>query len=329
VQVGQEIEAHVAQVDGRAGGIVLRVRAGRGALDGEALREAFENGVPVEGLVTGVNKGGVEVLVAGARAFCPISQLDAKRVEDASVFVGKKLTFRVSRFEPGPRGRPGNVVLNRRVIAEEEQRARAAEARARLETGAVVRGKVTQIRDYGAFVDLGGVEGMLHVSEFGFARVQNPRDVLAVGQEVEVQILRIETSTGPKRSDRISLSLKSLEKDPWLDVPERFPAGTRVRGKVARVEAFGAFVELAPGIEGLVHVSELSGGRPVKHAREVVKPGQEMDVVVNETDVERRRISLSQAGPDDEPWEPQPKPLDDGPRDTLGGLLEKSGRKPR
>ncbi len=332
VEVGQEIEAKVAQIDGRRGSLILRYRLGRGAVGADELAEAFANGVPVQGTVTGVNKGGVEVLVSGVRAFCPISQLDLKRTEDATPFIGQKLTFRITKLEPGPRGRVGNLVLSRRRILEEEQRRLIEEARARLKAGDVIQGKVTQLRDYGAFVDLGGVEGMLHVSEIGFARVTRASDVLTVGQEVEVQILRIERGDDPRRGDRISLSLKTLAKDPWDEVPRKYAAGTRATGKVVRVESFGAFLELEPGIEGLLHVSELGQGKQIHHAREAAKIGQALELVVRELDVERRRISLELADVEEEGGRAYAaslagRSLEQGTHDTLGDLLRarKSG----
>jgi len=293
VAVGDEIEAKVVSTE--EGTPVLRrvIGHGRGAEARAELAQAFEHGIPVEGLVTAVNKGGVEVHVAGLRAFCPISQLELRHVDDASGFVGQRLSFRITRYEPGPRGRD-NVVLSRRALLEEEQRARAVETRAKLEPGAVLAGTVSTLKDYGAFVDLGGIEGMLHVSEIGFARVAHPKDVLSVGQRVEVQVIRVEKSDDPKRPDRISLSLKSLEKDPWADVRERFPEGARLAGRVARVESFGAFVEIAPGVEGLLHVSEL-GGKNVKHAKQVVKVGDPIEVTVLGVDPEKRRIALALA----------------------------------
>ncbi|MBI5490024.1 MAG: S1 RNA-binding domain-containing protein [Deltaproteobacteria bacterium] len=326
VKVGDEIEARVAQIDGKAGSLVLRYRMGRGPVGRDELSEAFENHVPVQGTVTGVNKGGVEVQVAGVRAFCPISQLDLRHVADAAAFVGLKLTFHITKYEPGPRGKNPNIVLNRRVIVEEEARAKAAEARARLQPGVVVKGKVTALKDYGAFVDLGGLEGMLHVSEIGFARVTRAADVLAVGQEVEVQILRIEKSDDPRRSERISLSLKSLAKDPWEEVPARFAVGARATGRIVRVESYGAFVELAPAIEGLLHVSALAPGKNVRHAREVAKVGDAVEVVVRELDVERRRISLEQADLEEEVGRAYVASrggtvVEDGKHDTLGDLL--------
>ena len=294
VKEGDELTATVVEVGGGAGGVVLKRRFGGRGADGSAeLEAAFAHGLPVEGTVTAVNKGGVEVSIGGARAFCPISQLDLRHTEDAGAFVGQKLRWRVTRYEPSGRG--ANVVVSRRALLEEEQAVRAAELRGTLAPGAIVKGRVSALKDYGAFVDLGGLEGMLHVSELGFQRVAHPKDLLSVGQEVEVQILKIEKSEDPKKGDRISLSLKSLEKDPWSDVATRFYEGARATGVVKRLETFGAFVEVAPGIEGLVHVSELGRGRPLRHAREAAKVGGALDVVVLAVDADKRRLSLGLA----------------------------------
>ena len=255
-------------------------------------------GVPVEGVVSGVNKGGVEVTVAGVRAFCPISQLELRHVEDANAYVGQKLRFRITRYEEGARG--ANIVVSRRALLEEEQATRGAEVRATLAVGSVVKGKVTALKDYGAFIDLGGVEGMLHVSEIGFQRVTHPKEVLSVGQEVEVQVKKLEKSDDPKRPERISLSLKSLERDPWSDAATRFYEGARASGTVKRLETFGAFVEVAPGVEGLLHVSELGRGRPLRHAREATKIGATLDVVVLAVDSDKRRLSLGLTQPGEE-----------------------------
>jgi small subunit ribosomal protein S1 len=299
VQVGDELDGRVVETGDRSGVIVLRRAFGRGSGAGsQELLQAYEHQIPIEGTVTAVNKGGVEVAVAGVRAFCPISQLDSRHVEDASGYVGQKLTFRITRYESG--GRSLNVVLSRRAILDEESRAQAAETRKMIEPGAVLRGRVSALKDYGAFVDLGGLEGMLHVSELGFQRVKRPADVLSVGQEIAVQVLKVEKTDDPKRPEKIALSLKSLERDPWLDVAERFPEGAKLTGTVARVETFGAFVELAPGVEGLLHVSELGQGKRLRHAKEAVKPGQPVDVLVLSVDVAQRRLSLGRLSSDRE-----------------------------
>ena len=295
VQVGDEIEARVVSTD--EGQVVLRKSVGKGKEAASELQQAFELGIPVEGVVGAVNKGGVEVLVAGMRAFCPISQLDLRHIEDASEFVGQRLQFRITRYEADRKGRE-NIVVSRRALLEEEAQARAVETRARLSIGAVLQGTVSSLKEYGAFIDIGGIEGMLHISELGFSRVAHPKDVLSVGQSVQVQIIRMEKSDDPRRPEKISLSLKSLEKDPWTEAKERFPEGSRIKGKVMRVEQFGAFVELSPGIEGLVHVSELGGSGKAQTARQAVKIGQEVEVTVLGVDTEKRRISLSMNPPD-------------------------------
>jgi small subunit ribosomal protein S1 len=318
VKVGDELEARV--VEGGDGVIMLRRAFGRGKAAEEGLAQAFEHGIPVEGLVSGVNKGGVEVQVAGVRAFCPISQLDLRHTEDASAHVGQRYQFRITRFEPGPRG---NIVLSRRALLEAEQAVQAEKTRAQLAVGSVVRGKVTALKDYGAFVDLGGLEGMLHVSEIGFSRIGHPKDVLSVGQEIEVAILKIEKTGDEKRPEKIALSLKSLEKDPWSDVGERVPEGAKLPGIVVRVETFGAFVEILPGVEGLVHASELGTTRQVRHARDVVKVGQAVQVTVLTVDAAQRRISLSMALQDDGDGGTTPAPAAPKSLGTFGDLLKK------
>lgn len=290
VKVGDEIEARVIETMGKRGCVVLRRAMARGPEAKAELSQAAQLGLAVEGTVVAVNKGGVEVLVAGVRGFCPISQLEARHVADAAEYVGRKLQFRITRYDVDRRG--DNLVLSRRALLEEEARGRAEKVRAKIVPGAVLPGVVVAIKDFGAFVDLGGVEGMLHASELGFSRSARPSEVLSLGQRLDVQILKIEKTSDAKRPERISLSLKSLERDPWQDVQARFPAGTQLTGKVVKVEQFGAFVELAPGVEGLVHTSELAGGKQLRHAREMCKPGDSLVVTVLALDHERRRISL-------------------------------------
>lgn len=291
VQPGDTVEARVVELRGDTP--VLRTSMGRGPDARAELAQAHEHQIPVEGLVTAVNKGGVEVQVAGTRAFCPMSQLDNRYVEDPASFVGQKLTFRITRYEVG-RGTP-NIVLSRRALLEEEAAVRAAETRATLHAGAVLAGTVTTIKPYGAFVDIGGIEGLLPISELSFARVDQTSDILTVGQRLEVQVLKVEKTGDAKRPEKISLSLKALANDPWDEVDRRFGQGGRVRGTVTRLQAFGAFVELLPGVEGMVHISELGAGRRIQHPREVVRVGEEVEVQVLSVDRERRRISLSMA----------------------------------
>lgn len=290
VGIGDVVEARVAQ---DAGGVLqLRMKVTRGPEAKAELVSAMEMGLPVEGLVTEVVKGGLSVDVAGVRAFCPASQIDNRFVEDLAGFVGKRLTFRISRYEPGGRG---NLVVSRRALLEEERERQAAKTRELLKVGAVLRGKVVGFKPFGAFVDLGGIEGMLHVSELGFQRVGRPEDVLAMDQEVDVAILKIEPG---EKGQRISLSLKALASDPWQDASKTLVEGARVKGKITRMQPFGVFVEVAPGIEGLVHISELGAGRRINHPKEVVSEGQEVEVSIMGIDPERRRVSLSMQASD-------------------------------
>jgi len=298
VNVGDTIEATVTGTNPESGAIELRKKAGgKGKKAAEVvpeIRQAFESGLPLEGTVTGLNKGGAEVQVYGMRAFCPLSQLDLRYVADPQQYVGQKLTFKVARLEEGNRGGRGpNIVLSRRALLEEEQQTRATETREKLQIGAILKGRVTSLTTYGAFIDLGGIEGMLHVSEIGHARTSHPQDVLAIGEEVEVQVIKIEKGKDEKRPERISLSRRSLERDPWRDAAERFTEGTVVTGRVMRLESFGAFVEIGPGIEGLVHISEIGAGRRLNHARDAVQLGQDVPVKVLGVDTAKRRISLS------------------------------------
>jgi small subunit ribosomal protein S1 len=289
VKVGERIEARVVADHG--GVLALRVKVARGPEAKAELVQAAELGIPVEGTVTEVIKGGVSVDVAGVRAFCPASQIDARFVEDLSVYVGQKLEFRITRYEP-----PRNLVVSRRALVEEQKEKLAVETRKKLEPGAVLRGKVVGFKPFGAFVDLGGIEGMLHVSELGFGRVEKPEDVLKLGQEIDVAVLKVEPA---EKGERISLSLKALGDDPWNEATKHLAEGQRVKGKVTRLQPFGAFVEVAPNVEGLVHISELGAGRRINHPKEVVAVGQEVEAVVLGIDAERRRVSLSMAASKD------------------------------
>ena len=295
VKVGDVIEARVASDTG--GTLALRIKLTRGPQASAELAQAADLGIPVEGLVTEVIKGGVSVDVAGVRGFCPASQIDARFVEDLAPFVGQRLTFRVTRYEPGPRA---NIVLSRRALLEEENEKRAIETRKKLVPGAVLRGKVVGFKPFGAFVDLGGIEGMLHVSELGYTRVDKPEDVLSLGQDIDVAVLKVEPGAEKgKGGERISLSLKALASDPWRDTTAQLADGARVKGTVTRLQPFGAFVEIAPGVEGLVHVSELGANRRINHPKEAVAVGQPVEATVLSIDHERRRLSLSMAASKD------------------------------
>ena len=285
VKLGDTVEARV--VSDAGGTLMLRIKmGGRGPEQRAELQQAADLGIPVEGLVTEVVKGGLSVDVAGVRGFVPASQIDARFVEDLAPFVGQRLTFRVTRYEAR------NLVLSRRALLEEENALRAADLRGKLVPGLVVHGKVVGFKPFGAFIDIGGIEGMLHISELSHSRVEKPEDILSLGQAVDVVVLKIEPPQG-KEKERISLSLKALGNDPWGDSVSHLREGQQVKGKIVRLQPFGAFVEVAPGVEGLVHISELGSGRRINHPKEVVEVGQEVEATVLGIDAERRRLSLS------------------------------------
>ncbi len=322
VAVGDTIEAHVASV--KDGNIVLRTRLGAGTGAAAELSQAKQLGIPVEGKVAAVNKGGVEVTVAGLRAFCPMSQLDAGYVEDPATYVGRTLEFLVSDIQTG-RGDP-NVVLSRRALLEQEKAKRAAETRARLAEGVVVKGTVSTIKKYGAFVDIGGIEGMLHISELGFGHVDHPGEVLEVGETIDVQIIKLEATDDPKRPERVGLSLKALKQDPWSNAGRSFTKSKRVKGQVVRLEPFGAFVAVGDGMEGLVHVSEMVADRRVNHPREVLSVGQTIEAVVLEVDTEKRRLSLSMkavAAQQEQEQADSYQPAGSGSMGTFADLMKK------
>ncbi len=285
--VGDELTATITDDGSRSGSIVLKRTLGRGGRVPGELEEARTHGLAIEGVVTGQNKGGFDVQVAGVRAFCPASQIDLRRADPAQ-YVGQRLRFRVTQISAGGR----NVVVARRPLLEEEAAVQAATTWERLTVGATVHGTVTSLRDFGAFVDLGGVDGLIHVTELAYGRTQKPSDVLQVGQEVDAQVMKLEPAEGGGRG-RISLSLRALATDPWTTAADRFPVGTATRGVVRRLEPFGAFVEIAPGVDGLVHVSRMSLTGRVAHPRNVVQVGQEVDVTVVGVELDKRRIALS------------------------------------
>jgi small subunit ribosomal protein S1 len=302
--VGDTLEAHVIETGAR--GIVLSRALTKGNANMAMLAEARASGMPVEGMVLSVNKGGVEVAIGDVRAFCPISQLDIRFVEKPDQFIGEKLTFRVTEV------RERNVVLSRRSLLEEEQKKLAEQTRKGLSEGKVVKGKVTGVRDFGAFVDLGGVEGMIPVSEMSHVRIGHPSEVVKVGDEVEVEILRLEAAqpTSPdkaKHKERITLSMRSRQEDPFKAALATIKEGDRLQGKVVRLQAFGAFVELRPGVDGLVHISALSDRR-IAHPRDVVQVGETIWVVVEKIDPNEKRIGLRKISEEDAQRPPEERP---------------------
>jgi len=281
-QVGDTLQATVESAEEQ---IVLTLGRKRGPLSKEILRQRFESKVPVEGIVKATNKGGFEINVGGRRAFCPYSQIDIAYCDKPEEYIGSRLSFFIVRLDGGGR----NIVLSRRALLEEERKKKVEETEARLREGEVFQGVVSRVLPFGAFVDIGGVEGLLHVSEFSHAHVQDPSQVLSPNQEVRVKVIGIEKG---EKGRRISLSMKALEPDPWVAAAESLSVGKTVTGRVARLADFGAFVELAPGIDGLLHVSEISLEH-IAHPNEALSPGQTIEVRIIEVDFEKRRIALS------------------------------------
>lgn len=285
VKEGDEIEARVLNADGSQVKLGKAVGADS-AKNRETVRVAFEAGLPIEGKVTGSNKGGLEVEVGGLRAFCPISQIDIRFCNDPNQFLGQRLVFKISEFKNNGR----NVVISRRSILEEEKQKKVDELVGKLEVGQVMIGKVTTLKDYGAFVDIGGLEGLVHVSEITHEHIKKPKEKLSLGEEMSVKILKIEDGKGGNK--KISLSVKALHDDPWKAAQAALKTGQKVRGRVQRIQDFGVFVEIMPGIDGLIHISNLSNER-IKNPRDLVKEGDEVEATVIALDWKKRRIGLS------------------------------------
>jgi small subunit ribosomal protein S1 len=265
--------------------MLFTTKIGGGSTSLAHLEEAYRSSIPLEGLVKKEIKGGYEIAVAGnVRAFCPYSQMDLKRTAAPEEYIGQHLLFKIAQFEENGR----NIVLSRRSILEEERELKRQELREKLQEGMTVTGKITSIKDFGAFVDVDGIEGLIPISEIGWSRIDNIEDILAVGQDVEVVILKLDWE-----NDRFSFSLKQTLPDPWQNIARQFPIGSFQAGKVVRLAKFGAFVNLAPGIDGLIHISKLGGGRRINHPKEVVEEGQSVDVKIEEIDQVQKRISLS------------------------------------
>src|SRR3989449_1318662 len=282
VKVGDEVEATVVAAGDE---IRLSHRLRQGGQARDALAVAAQTGVPVEGRVAGVIKGGYEVTVGGLRAFCPFSQMELRRVEAEQDYVGRVLEFRVTRFADGGR----NIVLSRRALLEEEAAKAAEETRKKLVPYAVLPGRVVSLADFGAFVDLGGVQGLVPMSELSHARVERAGDRLSVGEQVTVKVLRVDEARG-----KVTLSLKALEGDPWAAVPGRLRERQVVHGRAMRTTEFGVFVELLPGVDGLLHNTEIPRSRGGA-LREAAAGGAEGAVLIVSVDPEKRRIALALA----------------------------------
>jgi small subunit ribosomal protein S1 len=264
---------------------IFTARLGSGASSAH-LEEAYRSSVPVEGFVKAEIKGGFEVTLSGnVRGFCPYSQMGLRRVENAAeTYLNTHMSFLISTFEAGGR----NIVLSARMLQEEERRLKKEELREELEEGQNIEGTVSAIRPFGLFVDIGGIDGLVPISEVGWSRVENLEDTYRIGQQVKAIIKGLDWE-----NDRISLSIKETLDDPWDVAMENLGEGKMCVGTVARLAPFGAFVSLAPGVDGLVHISKLGHGRRINHPREAVEEGQEIEVVIESIDPEEKRISLA------------------------------------
>ena len=258
------------------------------------LEVALEQGTLVRGLINGKVKGGLTVMVNGIRAFLPGSLVDIRPVKDTNPFEGKEMEFKVIKLDR----KRNNVVVSRRAVLEASQGVERQAFLQSLQEGAVVKGVVKNITDYGAFVDLGGIDGLLHITDLAWRRIRHPSEMLAVGDEVEAKVLKFD-----QEKNRVSLGLKQLGDDPWVGLSRRYPQGTRLFGKVSNLTDYGAFVEIEQGIEGLVHVSEMDWTNKNVHPSRVVQLGDEVEVMILEIDEERRRISLGMKQCKPNPWE--------------------------
>lgn len=295
VAIGDTLDLYVVST---RGGTIQLSTALRSVDPGvNILEEAHANQIPVAGRVTGVNKGGFDVEIAGQRAFCPMSQLTIRPIDAPETFIGTSHTFLVTRIESGAR----NVVVSARQLEEKQREVRAEELLKTLEVDMQLQGVVSRITDFGAFVDLGGIDGLVHVSEMSWSRPDHPSDVVHDGQDVTVKVVRIEND--PRDGSlRIGLSMKALADDPFIDALREIQIGETLNGQVTRLMDFGAFVEIAPGVEGLVHISELDAGRRVRHPSDVVQVGDAVEVQVLTLDPQKRQIALSMARLMDDPW---------------------------
>ncbi|HKS93292.1 MAG TPA: 30S ribosomal protein S1 [Gammaproteobacteria bacterium] len=294
IAVGDDVEVALDAVEDGFGETRLSREKAKRARSWSRLEEAFTSGAIVKGFISGKVKGGFTVEVDSVRAFLPGSLVDVRPVRDPVYLEGKELEFKVIKLDQ----RRNNVVVSRRAVVEQEYSAERDQLLENLQEGAVVKGIVKNLTEYGAFVDLGGIDGLLHITDMAWKRVKHPSEVVSVGQELEVKVLKFD-----RERNRVSLGLKQLGDDPWVDITRRYPTSTRLFGKVTNLADYGCFVEVEPGVEGLVHVSEMDWTNKNVNPAKVVQVGDEVEVMVLEIDEERRRISLGMKQCKPNPWE--------------------------
>jgi small subunit ribosomal protein S1 len=293
VKIGDDVEVALDSVEDGSGETRLSREKAKRARTWERLETAFEKGEVVTGLINGRVKGGFTVEIDFVRAFLPGSLVDVRPVRDPSYLEGKTLEFKVIKLDQ----KRNNVVVSRRAVVEQEYSAERSELLDKLQEGAVVKGVVKNLTDYGAFVDLGGIDGLLHITDMAWKRVKHPSEVVNVGDEIDVRILKFD-----RERQRVSLGLKQLGADPWQNIARRYPSGTRLFGKVTNIADYGCFVEIEEGVEGLVHVSEMDWTNKNVNPSKVVHIGEEVEVMVLDIDEERRRISLGIKQCKPNPW---------------------------
>jgi small subunit ribosomal protein S1 len=288
--VGDTLKGYV--VDQNDQGYVVGKSLTKQHVDKQSIRDAYEKEIPVQGKVYSVTKGGFNVDILGARAFCPVSQISARPVDDTTRFIGQTLDFMVIECSENCR----RIVVSHRRLAEQEALEKKAEVLSKLSEGEVVSGKVMRMTSFGAFVDIGGIEGLMHVSEISWQHVIKPQDVLKTGQELDVKILSI-------KGDKVALSLKALMENPFINAMSEMKEGDEIDCRVLRLHNFGAFAELKPGVEGLIPISEMSRSRNIGHPREILKEGDYVRVQILRIDPDTQKISLSLKALQPDPWE--------------------------
>jgi len=293
LSVGDEVDVYLERVENAMGEAVLSREKARREESWTRLEEKYKAGERVEGVIFNRVKGGFTVDLDGAVAFLPGSQVDIRPIRDVSPLLNVPQPFQILKMDR----RRGNIVVSRRSVLEETRAEKRSEIVARLEEGQVIEGVVKNITDYGAFIDLGGIDGLLHVTDMAWRRVAHPSEIVNVGDSVKVQIIRINPET-----QRISLGIKQLEADPWEGIAAKYPVGSRLKGTVTNITDYGAFVELEPGVEGLIHVSEMSWTKKNIHPGKIISTSQEVEVQVLEVDPEKRRISLGLKQTQENPW---------------------------
>ncbi|HYB57553.1 MAG TPA: 30S ribosomal protein S1 [Alphaproteobacteria bacterium] len=294
VAIGDLIDVYVERIEDKNGEAVLSREKARREEAWTQLEKAFKENQRVNGVIFGRVKGGFTVDLYGAVAFLPGSQVDIRPVRDVSPLMGQPQPFQILKMDR----QRGNIVVSRRAVLEETRAEARSELVANLKEGQVLKGVVKNITDYGAFVDLGGVDGLLHVTDIAWRRINHPSEALHIGQTVDVQVIRFNPET-----QRISLGMKQLEADPWEGVALKYPVGAKFKGRVTNITDYGAFVELEPGIEGLVHVSEMSWTKKNVHPGKIISTSQEVEVIVLDVDPQKRRISLGLKQCLENPWE--------------------------